>query len=442
MRARNLSMTTIGVIATLVGFLVTVVAFSGVFRKPFEGDKATVVADFERAPQLRAGDQVRISGNIEGKVAEVEPAPRGDEARVTLELDDDAGPVYRDARARLRVKTLLGGAFYVALDRGSESAGPLGERVITSDRTSAQVEIEDLTDVFRAGAIRGFQTMPGELATALEDEAPPADAFRAAGDVAPDATTAVRAARGEEPGEDLPELVAATADTVEALDSDASDVRTLVSGAAATLGVTQRRAAEIRATIDAGPAVAGDLTTTLARLDGTLDRARGLVRRLDRSASALAPTLAALRPALTDTDRLLDTAQPALRTLTHAEDALAGTSPRANELIDRLQPALQRLDETILPYIGREDPITGHKTSVMIGGTAAGFGGASGQQDGNGHFIRFPASIGASSAYIPCTSRFIDPNATSELACDQLNDALETYMRYVPPLFQPSGAAK
>lgn len=441
-RLRNLSMPALGLAATLLGLLVTVVAFSGIWRTPFQGAGTRIVADFERAAQLRKGDEVRIDGNIDGKVTDIEPAPHPEEARVTMEVDKDAGAVYADARARLRVKTLLAGAFYVALDRGTPSAGPLGNRVIPSSRTSVQVEIEDVTDIFRGPAVKGFQTLPGEVAKALEDPAAPAAAVRTAAGVAPQATDGLRAVRGADPGRDLPEVVAATADTVRALDSDSGDLRRLVSGAAATLDVTGRRAAEIRATIAAGPSVTRDLTTTLARLDGTLDTARGLVRRLEPSTADVAPTLRALRPALVETHGLLHGALPTLRTFVNAEDSLTPFSPATNVLLDRLQPAFKRLDETILPYIGRKDPVTGHTTAVMIGGTAAGFGGAAGQQDGNGHFIRFPASVGASSVYIPCTSRFIDANAANVLACAELDDALRTYLRYLPPLTGSAGGRK
>jgi hypothetical protein len=70
---------------------------------------------------------------------------------------------------------------------------------------------------------------------------------------------------------------------------------------------------------------------------------------------------------------------------------------------------------------------------VMIGGTAAGFGGgSSGQLDENGRFIRFPASIGASSVYLPCTSSLIGTNSTSLLKCDGFNTALANYLSYLP----------
>jgi hypothetical protein len=69
----------------------------------------------------------------------------------------------------------------------------------------------------------------------------------------------------------------------------------------------------------------------------------------------------------------------------------------------------------------------------MTGGFAAGFGGVAESQDQNGHTINFAASLGASSAYLPCSSTLIDPSAKSKLACDTLNTAVKNYLSYFPP---------
>jgi virulence factor Mce-like protein len=415
---------------------ITFVIFSGMYRKPFEPGTRTVVADFESASQLYAGDEVRLEGNIDGKVKSVKARPGGDGILVTMEVNKDAGPIYADASARLKNKTLLAGSFYVEIDRGEKSAGPIGSRVISRSNTHVQVELDDVLDIFREDAIRGgLQTLPGEMAKALADKAPLPDAIRTANDVAPSASSALEALRGQDPGQDLPRLVQATAKTVRALDSGNDDVRELVAGAAATLRTTGRRQAEIRETIDAAPSVTYDLTTTLARLDSTLTIADGLVDRLEPGVPLLAPALSSLRPALENTRGLLETARPLLAgsaapLLTNLGDAADLAIP----LLSRLQPALRKVDKTILPYFHRVDPETGRSTTVMIGGTAAGFGGASAQQDENGHFIRFPATIGTSSVYLPCKSSLVDQTASSLLACDKFNDAVTEYLNYLPDL--------
>lgn len=431
-RLRNLPPRVIGTSAVVLGFAMTLVIFTQIFRVPFAPDTRTITADFASAAQLRAGEQVRMEGNVEGKIESVEP--HDGSARVTMTVETDAGPVYADASARLRFKTLLGGSFYVEVERGTEAAGPLGPTVIPTTRTQVQNEIEDLTTVIRDGAVTGLQTLPGELGTALAETAAPGEGLATLSDIAPDAQSTVNALRGLERGVDMPELIHATAETVDALDADNDEIRTLVSGAAATLQTTAARSTELRTTLDAAPDVAFDLDATLARLDGTLGIARGLVSRLNGPAPDVAPTLAQLQPTLDSTASLLDAAGPIVAQAPGTIAALTRTGEQLAPLADGLAPALRRIDETILPYMARKDAGTGKSTSVMIGGFLAGGIGAGGaaRKDANGHFIAFPASLGASSAYIPCRSSLVDPDAKSQLACDSFNEAFGNYLKYLP----------
>ena len=79
-------------------------------------------AEFPAAPQLQVGDPVRVDGRKDGKVKEIEDRGDGRGAMVTFDVDEEAGPLYRDARVQLRWKQLLGGSFYLEVDRGSSRA--------------------------------------------------------------------------------------------------------------------------------------------------------------------------------------------------------------------------------------------------------------------------------------------------------------------------------
>jgi virulence factor Mce-like protein len=422
-----------GVIVFVVALIV--VTFTGIYRAPFSGSSRTVVAVFDRAAQLYPGDEVRLEGRIDGSVTAVERNPSGTGAKVTIALDSGAGPLYGDARARLRMKTLLGGSFYVEIDRGDPASGPLGSAPIPLSRTSVQVEIEDVTDIFRGAAMQGFKTLMSQSATMLADPAPPARDLTIADQIAPAATAGLRGVRGSRAGYDLPALVHSAAQAVHALDSPTDQLHTLVSGAAATFDVTGGRSQDIARTIAALPPASGDLISTLSQVDATLSIADRLIGRLIPAAPSVAPTLAELRPALVSTNGLLVTARPLLVALPPLLTRVKTTSSSGVPLIDQLRPALQKFDNTILPYLGAKAPDTGYSTTVMIGGTAAGFGGgSSGQLDENGRFIRFPASIGASSVYLPCTSSLIGSNSTSLLKCDNFNTALQNYLSYLPKL--------
>jgi ABC-type transporter Mla subunit MlaD len=305
------------------------------------------------------------------------------------------------------------------------------------------VEIEDVTDIFRGTAMQGFKTLSTETGKALADPASVAGDIGTASSVAPDATPALRALRGTAAGYDLPALVHDSARTVNALDTPTNQLHVLVSGAAATVATTGARSAEISGTIAALPAVTLNLSSTLSRLDTTLNIGDSLIGRLIPAAPAVAPTLARLRPALDETNGLLHSARPLLQALPPLLGELQSTSTTGVPLIDQLSPALRQFDEIILPYLGAPAPDTGYSTTVMIGGTAAGFGGgSSGQLDENGRLIRFPASIGASSVYLPCTSRLIGTDPSALLKCDSLNTALRNYLSYLPKLSPNAGASR
>ena len=423
----------VGAIASGLIVLITVVVFSGIYRKPFEPASHKVTADFERATQLHSGDEVRIDGNIDGKVASVEPSPDGQSARVTMNVNDDAGPIYADATARLRFKTLLGASFYVDLNRGNESAGDLGGQVIPSEHTGVQTEIEDLTNSWRDGAGPGFQTLPHELAKAFSNPNALPDLLKYADQIAPEATRAVNAVRGLNQDQDLQDLVATAAKTADALDSNESDLHTLVSGAASTVEVTGNRSAEIQQTLHEGPGVTSDLTNTLARLNTTLDITSGLVNRLNPAADNVGPTLQKLRPTLVSTSGLLHDATPLVKLLQPTVSGLANAGGNGIPFVNGLIPSLNRTDNTILPYLWRKDPVTGKPTTTMIGSNLASFTDIASFMDTNGHFIRFPASGGDSSTYIPCTSKYINGGASALAACDDLNTAISEYLNYTGP---------
>lgn len=441
-RGRTISVPLLGALL-LGGFLLLNAAYYlGWVHDLTTGAGTIVKARFRTAGQIHVGDNVRVDGRIEGHVKKIEALPGGRGATLTLDIAKSAGPIYRDATVALRWRTLLGSAFYVSVDRGHANTGPLGDAVVPTSRTRSQVELDDLTSVFRADARRGLQTLPGELRTTLEDPSVPARTLSTLADVSPAVRGGMRALRGQQPDRDLRRVVSGTAGLVRQLDAPDDGLRRLVAGAAATVTTTGDRDRDVEQILAQGPVVTSTVRATMARLQTTLTGADGLVDRLDRSASDVGPTLRALHPTLTSTGRLLTRARPLVRALRPAVSSLARTGRVGVPLLDALEPSLRRLDDTILPYLGRKDPGTGYSTTVMIGGTAAGFGGSAGQMDQNGHFIRFPATGGSKSPYLACNSSLIDPAQPKKLACDEFAKALETYLNYLPPGPGAGGARK
>lgn len=98
---------------------------------------------------VAGSDEVRISGVVVGRITEVRTAGR--RAVLTARIEPRYGPLYRDARLRLRPKTPLEDMYLNVEDRGTPASGRVasgGE--LTVDRTRVPVQIASVLDVFNA----------------------------------------------------------------------------------------------------------------------------------------------------------------------------------------------------------------------------------------------------------------------------------------------------
>ncbi|MCW3010710.1 MAG: hypothetical protein JWO90_1114 [Solirubrobacterales bacterium] len=423
----------VGLVTMLLVGTVVLANFTGIGRKLLSGDEArTVTAMLANAQQLAVGNPVRVDGVDAGRVAKITAVDGGRWARVEMDVAEDAGPLYADAGANLRWRTVLGSSFFLDLDRGTAGRGEL-RGTIPAERTTNQVELEDVAGVFRKGARRGLQTLPGELGTALEDDTAVGNALESLARISPDTEKGIRGLRGTRPEIDLRRLVGSTADVVEVLGRSPAELRQVVAGAAATLETTGSRAAAIQSTLTKAPGVLQRTNLTLGQLDGTLALATPLVRDLRAPAGRVGPTLKALNPTVRGADTLLRTAVPLLEDLRPTVRSLARTATSGLPLLTELQPSIDRLQQTILPYLAEVDPGTGKSTTVMIGGTFAGLGSeTAGQEDAQGHVLRFALTAGSAPLYLPCQTYVNNPDKAQVAQCQDLQRTVNSVFDYKP----------
>jgi virulence factor Mce-like protein len=408
----------------------------------FSGGGHKVTAVFANVEQLIPGAEVRLDGVYEGSVSSVKLNPGGRSTTVTMTVFGSAGPLYRDATATIAWKTVLGGAFNVQLTRGSAAAGSLGSSTIPLSRTTNQVELDDLLRVDQGSAKTGLQRMFGELATALSAPQPPSRLLGTLAAVSPAVTAGVGALRGQVPDSDLRNLVTGAASTVQALDAPNDQLRSLVQGAAATLAVTAARSGDIQAALVRATPAMDQAKTTFAQLRTTLSLANPLLRSLSGSVGQVAPTVEKLYPTVVGARNLLNSAVPLLHALPPTLRSLASTSRQGVPLLDTATPSLDRLQNTVLPYLNTLDPASAHTTAQMIGPTTEALGpDIAGQEDQNGHFIRFPATVGSSPLYLPCQIYAGNPTTSQLVACESLQSLLTSFVNY-NPLSNILGAAK
>jgi phospholipid/cholesterol/gamma-HCH transport system substrate-binding protein len=431
---RKINRLLLGWITLVVGVGVTLGVLAGAIGpQMFGGSGRRVTAVFANTEQLVTGDEVRVQGVTEGTVTKIELNPGAHDATVVMSVPNSAGPLYRNATATLAWKTLLGGAYNVDLNRGDPSAGPLGSITIPVSHTTNQVELDQLTTVDNGGARTGLQTMPGQLATALSNPKPPAQVLSTLADVSPSVAAGVGALRGQVPDSDLRSLVSGSATTMRALDAPDDELRGLVQGAAATLDVTAAREADLKAALDEATPAMQQSRATFSQLTTTLNLADPLLHTLRDPAGEVGPTLADLHPTVVGASTLLDHAVPLLHALPPALSSLASASREGLPLLNQLQPSLDRLQQTILPYLNTVDPATDHTTAEMIGPTAEALGpDIAGQEDQNGHFIRFPATAGSSPFYLPCQIYAGNPSSQQAIACNSLQSMFSALLGYNP----------
>ena len=382
-----------------------------------------VRAEFASANQVDTRTPVRVGGVDVGKVDAIQLEPGRRVALVTMRISDSGVTLHSDASADLRWRTMLGGRMYVALDPGSPSAPPLGERTIPADRTDSQVEFDHLNQVYDRDTPHWQRTVLHELPTALSQG-------RAAAAIDALSPSLDTVAHGVEPmlgtqPDDLTRLVQATARTARALGADRRQLQGLVDGAAATLGTTAAHHAALGGAMQLTPPALDETIAAMRRVRTTLADLDPLVASLRPGVRVLPTAARTTRPALITADDLLRRARPLLRDLGPAMRSLGVASAAGRPLLRDLDPTVTRLRDELTPFLGYRDQDTGLRVYQAIGPTMSVLASAAGEFDGEGYWLHFPVEPGERTvAPLPCATFFTDPSAAEKVRCQSLNDVL------------------
>jgi phospholipid/cholesterol/gamma-HCH transport system substrate-binding protein len=153
-------------------------------------------AVFATASQLVPGDDVTIDGFRVGRVESLRPVAGGAEAG--LQLHTEYAPLFRDARAMVKSKNLLGES-YVELSRGTPQGGPLADGGrIDLDHTLVPVEVSQVLDVLDADTRQRLVLLVNGLGEAVQGRGQDLNASAAdLSDVARSLETIARAVAGQ-----------------------------------------------------------------------------------------------------------------------------------------------------------------------------------------------------------------------------------------------------
>lgn len=384
----------------------------------------TVKAQFTDTALLRPGNDVRVHGIRVGRVQSVDLDPGARSATVEMRVYKEGQPLFANARAAIRWRTLLGGSFYVDLDRGSPDAGQLSGRFIPKSRTLTQVELEDVARIDRGATKDGLRTTLRETPRAFKSPRAASDAAKALADGAPSIGRGLNALRGQQAG-DLRRLESGIGRTARALTAPSDGFRRFIAGSATTFGATAGQSAAIAQAIQRAATVQRPVRTTLASLDSTLDQADPLLNKLREAAPRLEPAVRHLRPTLVDADVLLRDVVPLMRALRPAARDLKTAGRRGAPVLDRLAEPLRRLDSDVLPEFAKRSPESQRATYEMIGSTFASLSGGLSRFDAESSFAVLYANISDRSIdTAPCRSYVADPTDPKLADCKALAELL------------------
>jgi phospholipid/cholesterol/gamma-HCH transport system substrate-binding protein len=266
---------------------------------------------------------------------------------LTLSLESQYAPLYRNAQIRIRPVTPLEDMYVDITSRGTPSAGRLsGGTILPSSDTSSPVEVGEVLDIFQPNTRAYLSGLLNQLAAGLGGSggANLRASFEA---IAPflvnaDKMTAALAARRA----DLAELVHNFGSLSHELATRDTQLQGFVDHANTVLGSLARTNGPFAATLQQLPGTLTNMTSAFSKLrtaEGTLDPAlRSLGPVADAMPAGLtalgnfsqnaAPALVALRPGVRALKPLAEVLKPTAQSLSGAFKQLGPEAPQ----IDRI----------------------------------------------------------------------------------------------------------
>jgi phospholipid/cholesterol/gamma-HCH transport system substrate-binding protein len=414
----------VGLIALVLIVIASFLAFTKdiPFTKPFE-----LKARFENSPPIQKGQAVRVAGVEVGKISDVEPVGGDSPAiTVTMKLDDEALPIHRDARIKVRPRIFFEGNLFFDIRPGTPGTGEVDDgHTIPASQTSAPVQIDQVLGTLQSDTredlrklLAGYGGALGAEPEAGEDEDQDPDtqgetAGEALNDSLEYSADALRggavsneALLGTE-ARDLSKLVSGQQRIFAALSSNEEQLKDLVSNFNVTMRALAVEQDNLRQTVRLLPRVLEAAGPTLDRLNEAFPSTRAWALEMLPGVRETAATLAAGFPWIRQTSALLRPAelqglvnelQPAVSDFATFVDGQVDFLP-VLDLFNRCQL------EVILPtQEGRiEDGAlsTGLRNYEEFFQTMVGLTGESSNFDGNGSYTRFQSAGGGFKVQTP-----------------------------------------
>ena len=304
----------------LIGLVLVVVlgylAFSKdlPFTRPFE-----ISAVFENAPPVRQGTVVRVAGVDVGKVSAVESIG-GDSpgVRVTMEVEDEALPIHKNAEIKARQRIFLEGNLFMEVRPGTPDAGELEDGdSIPASQTSAAVQIDQVLGTLTTGTREDLQRLLEGYGEGLNGQPQPGEDDDQDADV-----------QGETGGQALNDSLDYSADALRGtavvndalLGTELRDLSKLVAGQQKFTRALASREQQLKELITNFNVTMGalaseevNLQATLRELPEVLEAARPALDNLNRAFPSTRAWALEMIPGVRETPATIDAGFPWLR---------------------------------------------------------------------------------------------------------------------------------
>jgi phospholipid/cholesterol/gamma-HCH transport system substrate-binding protein len=261
---------------------------------PFSSKSYRFTADFPEATQLAVESDVRVGGVSVGKVKTIELPPTGNATRAEIEIEPQYAPIYQDARAILRQKTLLGET-YVGLTRGSPEAGGVPEEGhLDAAQTQDSVQIDEIFNAVDEEFRNAFRLWMKNAAIAIRGRGLDLnDSFGNFGPFVADASDILETL--DRQGEALSQVVRGTGDVFAALTQRERALAGAITGSNATFRALASQDEALAETFRIFPTFQRESRLTFARLETFANNTNPLIVDLKKVAPDITPTLRKVR---------------------------------------------------------------------------------------------------------------------------------------------------
>ena len=353
MKAAHPAMKAVALLLLLAGSLVILAYYyvTAGGRLPFAGHLYTVTAQVSDPQGLLKHADVRAAGVKVGSVSNItnKYTQNGTVTEVQMQLDSNFTPIYRDATALIRQKTLVG-ENYVDLSRGLPHYGKVpdgGTLPLSADLES--VPLDKVLNSLTAPVRRQVQADLQSLGAGLSGEGQNLNAFLGAlQPTVQNGSTVLQLLNAQR--QQVADVVQQTGTVMTALSNRTDALRQLVTGGMQTAQAVAARDQSLEASLADLPSTLQQARTSVAKLSSfsglatpVISNLRVAVVNLDPVIHELGPTASAARTLFTDLPPFLRVANPLITNLTAFSGQAGPAVPAVETFFRQTNPALDYL---------------------------------------------------------------------------------------------------